>query len=79
MLRCEEKSLESYLPGLEAGGTPLLLDEGHVSLEVVVHLEVGTLLVDDFTRLLSVLGSSSLGFMRLYCLTGGGCGHVGGL
>jgi hypothetical protein len=37
----------AYLPGLEAGRSPLLLNEGHVSLEVVVHLEVGTLLVDD--------------------------------
>jgi hypothetical protein len=37
----------AYLPGLEAVGTPLLLDEGHVGVKVVVHLEVGTLLVDD--------------------------------
>ena len=42
---------ETYLPGLEAVGSPLLLNEGHVSGEVVVHLEVGTLLVDDCTEL----------------------------
>jgi hypothetical protein len=46
-----------YLPGLEAGGTPLLLDKRHVSLEVVVHIELGVLLVDDFRSTLSVLHS----------------------
>jgi hypothetical protein len=50
-----------------------------VSLEVVVHFEVGTLLVDDFRSPLSVLNSYSLGFIRSRSLTGGGCGHVGGL
>ena len=50
-----------------------------MSLEVVVHFEVGTLLVDDFGCPLSVLNSYSLGFIRLWSLTGGGCGHVGGL
>jgi hypothetical protein len=39
----------AYLPGLEAVGTPVLLDEGHVSLEVVVHVEVGSLLVEYYT------------------------------
>jgi hypothetical protein len=64
----------AYLPGLEAVGTPLLLDEGHVGVEVVVHLEVGTLLVDDFdvvsidVRILESPGG----------LTGGGCGHLCG-
>lgn len=37
-----------YLPGLEAVRTPLLLHEGHVSLEVVVHVEVGSLLVEHY-------------------------------
>lgn len=36
----------TYLPGLEAELGPLLLHERHVGLEVVVHLEVGALLVD---------------------------------
>lgn len=36
----------TYLPGLEAVLSPLALDERHVSLQVVVHLEVGALLVD---------------------------------
>jgi hypothetical protein len=53
--------LETYLPGLEARGTPLLLDERHVSLEVVVHVELGVLLVDDFRgyRQFSILGPSA--------------------
>jgi hypothetical protein len=42
----------AYLPGLETVGSPLLLDEGHVGFKVVVHLEVGTLLVDDCGMLL---------------------------
>jgi hypothetical protein len=49
--------LETYLPGFEARGTPLLLDERHVSREVVVHVELGVLLVDDFREPLSVLHS----------------------
>lgn len=36
----------TYLPGLETVLSPLLLDKGHVSLQIVVHLEVGALLVD---------------------------------
>jgi hypothetical protein len=51
--------LETYLPGLEARGTPLLLDERHVSLEVVVHVELGVLVVDDFRDPLSVCSSQS--------------------
>ena len=39
----------SYLPGLEAVGRPVLLHERHVSLEVVVHVEVGSLLVEHYT------------------------------
>lgn len=38
-----------YLPGLEAVRTPLLLHERHVGLEVVVHVEVGSLLVEHYT------------------------------
>jgi len=34
-------------------GTPLLLNKWHVSLEVVVHVEVGTLLVNDFGTMIS--------------------------
>jgi len=45
-------------------GTPLLLDERHVSLEVVVHLEVGTLLVDDFGTIVSSAFSGS----RVYAI-----------
>ena len=55
------ESLESYLPGLEARGTPLLLDEGHVGLEVVVHVELGVLLVDNLRDPLSVRVSKFLG------------------
>ena len=54
-----------YLPGLEARGTPLLLDERHVSLEVVVHVELGVLLVDDFKGPLSAFNPQVLGFTRL--------------
>jgi hypothetical protein len=56
-------------------GSPLLLDEGHVGGKVVVHVEVGALLVDDWGMLsVSMLGwSQSSG-----ALTGGGCGHLCG-
>ena len=54
-----------YLPGLEAVRTPLLLHEGHVSLEVVVHVELGVLLVDDFKGPLSAFNPQVLGFTRL--------------
>lgn len=39
----------AYLPGLKAVGRPVLVHEGHVSLEVVVHVELGSLLVEDYT------------------------------
>ena len=39
----------TYLPGLEAVRAPVLLDERHVSAEVVVHVEVGSLLVENYT------------------------------
>jgi hypothetical protein len=45
---CNWKKGVAYLPGLEAVGRPVLLDEGHVSLEVVVHVEVGSLLVEYY-------------------------------
>ena len=75
----QDDTSDMYLPGLEAGRTPLLLDEGHVSFEVVVHLEVGALVVDDCRDLLSARNSLFLGSARLESLTGGGCRHVGGL
>jgi len=56
---------DMYLPGLEAGGTPLLLYERHVSLEVVVHVELGVLLVDDCRDQLSARNSQFLGSTRL--------------
>lgn len=42
----EEKDA-SYPPGLEAMGSPFLLHKRHMRLHVVVHVEVGTLGVDD--------------------------------
>jgi hypothetical protein len=50
-----------------------------VGLEVVVHVELGVLLVDDFGGPLSIRVSRFLGITRLRRLTGGGCGHDGGL
>jgi len=63
----------AYLPGLEARRTPLLLNERHVSLKVVVHLEVGALLVDDCVQSLFAIQE-----VRLGCLTGGSGAHVCG-
>lgn len=70
----EERGV-TYLPGLEAVRTPLLLDERHVGGKVVVHLEVGTLLVDDC----AVLSVSMPAFAEPFrLLTGGSGGHVCG-
>jgi len=47
--------LEDF-PGLEAVGTPELLDHGHVGLEVVVHVELDTLRVEDLPGVVSGCG-----------------------
>jgi hypothetical protein len=65
----------AYLPGLEAVGRPVLLDEGHVSLEVVVHVEVGSLLVEYY---ISYLALSQAAQWLSELLTGGSCAHVCG-
>lgn len=65
----------AYLPGLEAVSGPVLLDEGHVGLKVVVHVEVGSLLVEDYTSCLAQF-QATWSFSGL--LTSGSCAHVCG-
>lgn len=43
-------------PLLQAELTPVLLDEGHVGREVIVHVELGTLGVDDLGGVSVVVG-----------------------